>query len=374
MKQRIESIDVIRGISIIGILFMNILGFHYHEVYTVPFDYYQDHLSRLLYKLNMLVVHNSFYPIFAFLFGIGLAIMFSNLKKKGLSPAVVLYRRIIFMLLFGLIHGLLLFDGDILHTYALLAVVAIPFLFIRKGWSLGVGLCLFALNVLALVSTQLAGSHVQTAAGQGSREGDITASVADHDLMSVIVWNARNFITEHFPRFIEWYLANFIMMLPFILLGMWFYRFDGINKTKRHAKVAAVVGAISLMLGILIKWSGVSDYHDYSISQYLYVGGSLMAAAYMIGIILLAESYGFARCFNPFKAVGKLAFSNYILQSVTMVIIFYICGLYNTLSLLNLMLVAVGISIVQVICSNLYLRRYKTGPLEYVWRRLTYWR
>lgn len=83
MMKRIESIDIMRGISIMGILFMNIVGFHMNEVFTNPLDYFQLPLDRILYYFDILFVHNSFYPIFSFLFGFGLAIMATNIRQRG---------------------------------------------------------------------------------------------------------------------------------------------------------------------------------------------------------------------------------------------------------------------------------------------------
>lgn len=105
IKQRILSLDVMRGISLMGILFMNALGVHYFSVFDEPFHYYKDSWRQFIYQLNLVFIQNAFYPIFAFLFGAGLAIMYTNMVNKGMKPGIVLYRRILAMLAFGLVHG-----------------------------------------------------------------------------------------------------------------------------------------------------------------------------------------------------------------------------------------------------------------------------
>ena len=373
MTQRIESIDIIRGISIIGILFMNILGYHFYDIYMEPFKTYTDSVSKTLYELNMLFIHNSFYPIFAFLFGLGLAIMYTNLKRKNMKPGIVLYRRIFFMMIFGFIHGMLLFNGDILHLYATLAIIAIPFLFIKKRYALIVSFVLFCLNILVWISS-IAWKEGLSLDGltQDSSLG-LQSSILQHDILGIIQWNSQIFLSEKYPHFFTWLLPNVLMVLPFILFGMWFYRSDLINKIQNNIKLATIIAILCAVIGFAIKAIGVYQYDVITTSQHIYVGGSLVAAAYFLVVVIMCEQPKLLNLLAPFKAMGKLAFTNYIMQSLFMFIIFYVLGYYNQLSLLQITCIGIVISVFQVIFSNLYMKHYKTGPLEYLWRRLTYW-
>ncbi|WP_414054256.1 DUF418 domain-containing protein [Macrococcus equi] len=372
MKQRIESIDIIRGISIIGILFMNILGFHIYNVYLEPFKIYKDSMSQTLYQLNMLFVHNSFYPIFAFLFGLGLAIMYTNMKHKNIKPGIVLYRRIFFMMIFGFIHGMLLFNGDFLHLYATLAIVAIPFLFIRKRHALITSTILFGLNILVWISSIIWKEEINMDGLAQDSTAGLKSDIAHHDIAGIIQWNSDIFISEKYPHVFTWLLPNILMVFPFILFGIWFYKSDGINKIRHNIKRSTIIAILLAVIGFAIKAMGVYQYDVITTSQHIYIGGSLVAAAYFIAVVIMCEQPKLLNLLSPFKALGKLAFTNYIMQSVFMFIIFYGLGYYSKLTLLQITLIGVGIAITQVICSNIYLKYYKMGPLEYVWRKLTY--
>ncbi|MCY1025976.1 DUF418 domain-containing protein, partial [Mammaliicoccus sciuri] len=134
-KQRIFSIDALRGFSLLGILLMNILTFAYPYQIINPFEFFQ-HQDGAWFKISSLFIIASFYPIFAFLFGYGLSIMYQNSLDKGLNYYPMITRRLLFLLLLGIIHGVFIFYGDILSTYALLGLIAIIFVRLKPQYTL----------------------------------------------------------------------------------------------------------------------------------------------------------------------------------------------------------------------------------------------
>ena len=135
-KERIYSLDVLRGFSLFGIILMNIIGFTHDTFHMNPYVMFQYGWNRVLYSLEVLFVQNSFYPIFAFLFGYGLAMMHDSAKKRNKNFVPIVYRRLIAMIIFGVIHGMLIFSGDILQSYAIVTLVGALFLFVDRLYSL----------------------------------------------------------------------------------------------------------------------------------------------------------------------------------------------------------------------------------------------
>ncbi|UXS67940.1 DUF418 domain-containing protein [Staphylococcus chromogenes] len=363
------SLDVMRGISLMGILFMNALGVHYFTVFDAPFQVYKDPWSQFLYKLNLVFIQNSFYPIFAFLFGVGLAIMFTNMTKKGMKPGIVLYRRVFAMLVFGTLHGLFLYNGDILHTYATLGLIVILFLFIRRKIAFIVSTCFLLLNFVLFLSSF---NEVAKKVVPFERDPNINHILTSGHILEIIQWNMREFVNVSTFLSVGGFFSGLITVFPFILLGTWAYRFDLFHKMRDHLKIVAIVAFVSLTVGIFIKTLSFDVLGSSLAPQVLFVGGTFMAVGYFCIVTLLCEIPRMAKALNPMQAVGKLGFTVYITQSIILFVIFYVFKLYGTLSIGEVYLVTLLVMIFQIIACNIYLKFYKMGPLEWLWRKITY--
>ncbi|MGH9672545.1 MAG: DUF418 domain-containing protein, partial [Bryobacteraceae bacterium] len=130
-SERISSLDVIRGIAVLGILAMNIIGFAFHTaVYADPtVQGGATGANLFIYVFNSLVFDGKMRGIFSMLFGAGVLLMITRLEAKGsaLPPADIHYRRMLWLLLFGIAHAFLLWWGEILYPYALLGLALYPF-------------------------------------------------------------------------------------------------------------------------------------------------------------------------------------------------------------------------------------------------------
>ncbi|KAA1042350.1 DUF418 domain-containing protein [Macrococcus equipercicus] len=376
-KERIYSLDVLRGFSLFGIIIMNIVGFTHDTFHMNPYLIFRHGWDRVLYSIEVLFVQNSFYPIFAFLFGYGLAMMHESAAARGSSFAPIAYRRLSAMIIFGVIHGMLIFSGDILQSYAIVTLVGVLFLFIDRAFSLIAALFLWLLYAalywvptltLALQRPELdyMGSNTQAAR-------HMMAVLNSHDLVKIIQLTGDNFLTYFFVTDADSFLFRATSLLPLILLGMFAKRVRLFERLIRYRKYAVLLAAVFFVSGLAIKSLPLIYYGRFSLDQVgVYSGGIILAAAYVIALVLLSEHATFRTWTAPLSKVGRLSFTTYIMQSILMFIIVYGFQLFGTLNLLETYTIAVLIYLFNIIFAVCYLKKFKQGPLEYIWRKITY--
>lgn len=371
-KQRIFSIDALRGFSLLGILLMNILTFAFPYQIINPFEFFQQQ-DGALFKISSLFIIASFYPIFAFLFGYGLSIMYQNSIEKELNYYPMIIRRLSFLLLIGMIHGIFIFYGDILATYALLGFIAIIFVRLKPQHSLvaltiGFGI-LILLYILPMVLLQDA-TQVENFVGLQELER-VNNILASADYLSIIGVNLKYFGMN---------IANTILVgpfsiLPIMLFGIYAHQINWLNKIRNHKNLYTVIGLVIFILGLAIKMIQIvleGSMTSQLISQLL--GGPIVALSYIIFFVLLCEDATARKVLNPLQYIGKLSLTTYLTQSIICIFIFYGIGLnyYGKLPVLTIYTIAIVIYLVQLLLSYLYLKKFKQGPIEKLWRKVTY--
>ncbi len=371
-KQRIFSIDALRGFSLLGILLMNILTFAFPYQIINPFEFFQQQ-DGALFKISSLFIIASFYPIFAFLFGYGLSIMYQNSIEKELNYYPMIIRRLSFLLLIGMIHGIFIFYGDILATYALLGFIAIIFVRLKPQHSLvaltiGFGI-LILLYILPMVLLQDA-TQVENFVGLQELER-VNNILASADYLSIIGVNLKYFGMN---------VANTILVgpfsiLPIMLFGIYAHQINWLNKIRNHKNLYTVIGLVIFILGLAIKMIQIvleGSMTSQLISQML--GGPIVALSYIIFFVLLCEDATARKVLNPLQYIGKLSLTTYLTQSIICIFIFYGIGLnyYGKLPVLTIYTIAIVIYLVQLLLSYLYLKKFNQGPIEKLWRKVTY--
>lgn len=377
--ERIEAIDIIRGFALFGVLWMNL----YEQVGLVMPYGALDHLptaqlDRWVGAASQWLMQGKAQALFSLLFGFGFANIISRLDARGASPAIFL-RRIAVLLVFGLIDIFLLWIGDILTAYAVMGF----FLYFTRNWPTRLlvlvglpvavlGLPLLQLGILLIWDGNWwwlplwdEGMEIRSVLFRGS---DYPAYVAE-------LWRAT---------WTEWWTTP--ALFPYLaqifgrfLLGSWVFRKGWLGHVAAHRQVFARTALIALPAGLLLagfdtavaqfeimpRWTGQA------VNQ---LATLVLAVGYGAGIVLLHLQGRFAALFNGLQAVGRMALSNYLTQSL-----FYLFAVYGfglglmawlgaTLSLL----LAVGFFAVQIGFSLWWLSRYRFGPLEWLWRWLTY--
>ncbi|NGX77115.1 DUF418 domain-containing protein [Staphylococcus sciuri] len=371
-KQRIFSIDALRGFSLLGILLMNILTFAYPYQIINPFEFFQ-HQDGAWFKISSLFIIASFYPIFAFLFGYGLSIMYQNSLDKGLNYYPMITRRLLFLLLLGIIHGVFIFYGDILSTYALLGLIAIIFVRLKPQYTLitlSIGIGIFVLLYLLPMILLKDVTQIESFVGLQELER-VNNILSSADYVSIIGFNLKYFGMN---------IANAILVgpfsiLPIMLFGIYAHQINWFNKIKQHKNLYMVIGVVVLILGLAIKM--IQIVLEGSVTSQLMsqmIGGPIVALSYIMFFVILCEDQTVRKILTPLQSIGKLSLTTYIMQSVICIIIFYGVGLnyYGKLPVLTIYIIGIVIYCVQLIVSYLYLLRFKQGPLEKLWRKVTY--
>ncbi|WP_436863623.1 DUF418 domain-containing protein [Mammaliicoccus sciuri] len=371
-KQRIFSIDALRGFSLLGILLMNILTFAYPYQIINPFEFFQ-HQDGAWFKISSLFIIASFYPIFAFLFGYGLSIMYQNSLDKGLNYYPMITRRLLFLLLLGIIHGVFIFYGDILSTYALLGLIAIIFVRLKPQITLvalSIGIGIFVLLYLLPMILLKDVTQIESFVGLQELER-VNNILSSADYVSIIGFNLKYFGMN---------IANAILVgpfsiLPIMLFGIYAHQINWFNKIKQHKNLYMVIGVVVLILGLAIKM--IQIVLEGSVTSQLMsqmIGGPIVALSYIMFFVILCEDQTARKILTPLQSIGKLSLTTYISQSIICIIIFYGVGLnyYGKLPVLNIYIIGIVIYFVQLIVSYLYLMKFKQGPLEKLWRKVTY--
>lgn len=371
-KQRIFSIDALRGFSLLGILLMNILTFAYPYQIINPFEFFQ-HQDGAWFKISSLFIIASFYPIFAFLFGYGLSIMYQNSLDKGLNYYPMITRRLLFLLLLGIIHGVFIFYGDILSTYALLGLIAIIFVRLKPQFTLvalSIGIGIFVLLYLLPMILLKDVTQIESFVGLQELER-VNNILSSADYVSIIGFNLK-----YFGMNIEnAILVGPFSILPIMLFGIYAHQINWFNKIKQHKNLYMVIGVVVLILGLAIKM--IQIVLEGSVTSQLMsqmIGGPIVALSYIMFFVILCEDQTARKILTPLQSIGKLSLTTYISQSIICIIIFYGVGLnyYGKLPVLNIYIIGIVIYFVQLIVSYLYLMKFKQGLLEKLWRKVTY--
>lgn len=391
-RDRIGSLDVIRGIALLGILLMNIQSFSMiSAAYFNPTAYGDlNGMNYAVWYITHLIADQKFMTIFAMLFGAGIVLMAGRAEASGRSPALIHYRRMFFLILIGLAHAHLLFYGDILVIYGLSALVV--YLFWRRS---PVALIVSGLFLLAV------GAGIYIGAGMTVENWpDVVRDVIAESWMPSNEkvaeelaayrgdWLSQSshrspYATEfHTMTYAFW---GFWRSAGLMLIGMGLYKL-GIFQLGDPKKFAVPAVAAAVLVGLPTVAFGVYQHHahgwqsDYSFwfgVQYNY-WASIVISLGWIGLMLwLLTGNWFKPLASRFAAIGQTALSNYILQSVLCASIFYGfsfgLGLFGSVERTGQLLVVFAVWAIQLLISPLWLKRFQYGPLEWLWRSLTYW-
>ncbi|MCR2821011.1 DUF418 domain-containing protein [Lederbergia panacisoli] len=376
-EERIHTLDVLRGFSLLGILLINMISFQSPMSYYNPYEWWQYDDARLYMWLDIFV-QASFYPIFAMMFGYGMVIMKDRLNEKGFSFWKVSIRRLIVLLFLGIFHAFLIWYGDILITYATMGLILLLFLRLSGPMLLGLGGILYLLpqlfyGALIMLST-LFGSDsladfVDIVNLQQSSEIYANGSFWEITMQRIADWSMGNGPAEFF--------LYLFMILPLMLLGAGAAKLKWLQKANDQRKKWITILTISLPIGLVVKLLPLLIEPSISI-QYIQdmIGGPLLGIAYIAIIVLLMSYNLIGKLLKPIASAGRMSITIYLSQSIIGTLIFYNygLGLYGQMSMATGTLLAFAIYVIQVIIAEMWLAKFKHGPVEKLWRILTYGR
>ncbi|TPN81739.1 DUF418 domain-containing protein [Aquimarina algicola] len=381
-QRRIELLDIFRGFAVFGIFVVNI------EVMNCVFanqDSYNQQwtsdVDLLAIRIFQLFFYTKFFPIFSFLFGLGISMQALKLHSKNQFTFSFLSRRMLVLFIFGVLHIVLLWPGDVIHLYAILGLFTI--LLIRASNTFI--LCLSILLFVFPFYDQIA---------------EFLFNIFDYDPMyylrdypsDKIVTTIRNgsYIEGLVLRVMD-YLSNLPMLLSILapialsmfLLGLYFGKNQLIYSIKEwiiRIKIPMLSIVIVsnvyriLFLFILPSTAMYREFHPFFIKT-MVISDTIMGLFYLWLIAwCYYHSATLKRFLSPLRHVGRMALTNYIMHSGIGLILFSSVGLslYQTLSPSELLLAAILVFGVQIILSKLWLSYFQFGPLEWIWRCLTY--
>lgn len=422
-EERVSAVDTLRGFALMGILIMNITSFGLSEGnYIFPLSTMKPVFDGPHWKANtffwfarMILAEGKMRALFSMLFGAGVILLTKRAEERGAGARVadIYLRRNMWLVVFGIVHAYLIWEGDILFFYGVAALLFLyPFRNVRAKRLLWTGAIVLVLNTLLSAGGQMmqtvsvqkkaaaaraayAKNHVVTeeqrkAIDAGDKQQgrfrrseketkeDIAAEQKGY--WSAQGNDAKNVFREHtkgsYVGFGDWF--------GMMLLGMGLYKngfLAGKLKTKTYAWTALIALGVAwpvIFLGCFEAWKSHFDmvkslswlFIPYDLGR---VGGALGNAA----VVMLVLRAGFVPWLTKrMAAVGQMALSNYLLTSISMRLLFVWSPLkwYGYMEYYKLYIVVLCVWIVNMTWSPIWLRHFYFGPVEWVWRSLTYWK
>ncbi len=390
--ERIVAIDILRGFALLGILIMNIQGFAMPAAaYSNPTAYGDlTGANRWVWTLSHIFADQKFMTIFSLLFGAGIVLMSEKLDARGQRAWGLHYRRTFWLLLIGLAHAYLLWSGDVLVAYALCGFWVYWLRRLRPGWQMALGILVVSIPALILLVTSLTMQFTPPEMLQELRADwqpaaeTIAEEVASYRGGWLTQMDARVPATVEFQTFglLFWALwrAGGLM-----LMGMALFRWGVLTGSCSRRFYAGMV-FLGLTIGLpVVSWGVVQNFANNWTMEYSQFGlgaqanywGSLFVSAAYIGLLMLfARSRALPWLQNALAAIGRTALSNYLLQTILATAIFYGhgLGLFGSVERVGQTGIVAAIWAFQLVVSPLWLRHYRFGPLEWLWRSLSYWR
>lgn len=383
---RIHSLDLLRGFAVLGILIMNITSFSQVNIaYMNPMiGAGLEGYNQYFHAFNYIFADTRFMSIFSILFGAGVVLFTNNAEAKGKKVGALHYKRMFWLLLFGFLHAYFIWEGDILVAYAIcgcliyllrkktvrvLLIISIILFIVPLTFNL---MTYYGMTVEELESTF---AFFYPSSEEINTEVQIMQG-SFLEQMPIRLENAIEFQTLVFM------IETFWRTTSLMLLGMILYR-KGILSANKSISYYSKMILIGFGIGLIISLIGLNQSYDsgwsgaYVMSigvNYKLISGVFIAIGY-IGFVMWCFKKGvFKKLQNRLQSAGRMAFTNYIGMSVICSLIFNGHGLalYGTFDRLQQFLVVVFIWVLILIVSPLILRKYRYGPLEWLWRKLTY--
>jgi uncharacterized protein len=390
-EERVFALDVIRGVALLGIFIMNMPGF-VASFYSgmVGFHHWPDWSDRIVEVLRNVLLGGKFNSMFSFLFGIGFTIQLVRLlEREGPSGYGIYVRRLLALLAFGVVHACLLWTGDVLHIYALLGFLLLLLRNVSNRTIVTlIVLCVIAPPLISLMRISFGvpedytlGADVfqrwQTSNNAAYGQGSFLDAAREHTremlflytdggsavyVLSFYVQMATTLLIGVLAGRQRW-VQNAAQLMPTMIVWQWSMLVVGL--------VSGVVYAYGEVRGLMF-----SDPLAAVWTSFAYVLCRLGLVTFYVVVLLRLCLHSAWRTFlKPIAVVGRMPLSNYLLQTLMATFIFYGWGLgyWNRGTPSHWFQLAVCLYlVVQIPLSSLWMAHFRYGPMEYVWRVLTY--
>ncbi|GAA3113328.1 DUF418 domain-containing protein [Streptosporangium carneum] len=314
-RPRVDALDVLRGFALCGILLANV-----RPISNLGGVVVSESAGGAAEAWMGLLVEQRFFPIFSLLFGVGFSLLLDSAAGRAVNPRLLLLRRLLVLLAVGAAHFLLLWRGDILTTYAVVGLlVLLPSTWLPRWAVAGLAAALVAASLIA--------------------GGDRTVLVAG-----------------------------------LFLLGSALARYGVTDRIERSARGPVVVGLVLAAGAAAALWSRVDDVRDPGFGLSLALTGLLLAGVYVCALLVLLRTPLRPALRAVFLPLGRMALTNYLTATVVVLAAAHLHGRPQNWSWATVFSIAAAVLAAQWLFSTLWLRRFRQGPLEWLWRWATWGR
>jgi uncharacterized protein len=383
--------DVLRGVALFGVFLVNFTAFAGAQIMateqqllllpTAAFDFTLFDVLGWLFadKAN---------TVFAFLFGLGFALQLQRLEGRGVDFEALYRRRLTVLLIIGFVHFFFVWTWDILHLYALAGFLLLPLRRLSNRALLIAGVLLAAF-----------GRTTQKALAEFSSSGSwsgLPGGYADSDVLLRQQISERGDYFHLVSNFVDWvfvdYLASGLILgwllyaLGRFLIGAWVGRHGWVARApdflpgwRRLYRVALPAGLVLEGFATLLaksSWLPEWEHREFLADAVHLLAVPVLAAGYVAAIVVAFQGTLGRRLLTPFAAVGRMALTNYLTQSLVYGFVLFGIGpglaLAGKIGTTVIVAIVIGFFAVQMVVSHWWLRRYAYGPMEWVWRAFTY--
>lgn len=382
---RIVSIDIIRGVAVLGILIMNIQSFSMiSAAYLNPAAYGDlTGWNKTVWVVSHAVADQKFLSIFSILFGVGILLFCMNVEKKAYRPGRFYYRRLFWLFTIGLIHAYIFWHGDILVNYAICGALAFLFRKLSPWVLLALGLILF---LIPSFNYWLFGSSMEMWPPEAKENLNLSwmppQAAIDKEVTALTGgWSSE--LEWRIPETFKMQTFVFLIMLGWralsmMLVGMSLFKF-GFFSVGYSKLFYVILAAITLAIGYFLIMTGVDknfaaewkvEYSMFMGWQWNYIGSLFVAIGYLALLMLLIKMINL----NLLAKVGKMAFTNYLLMTLICTTIFYGHGFgyFGEVDRVSQVWIVLYVWLFLILFSWVWMRYFYFGPVEWLWRFLTY--
>ncbi|MGQ0589058.1 MAG: DUF418 domain-containing protein [Sphingosinicella sp.] len=407
--QRIEALDFVRGVALFGILLMNITGFGLPDAYTNPQNSGgAEGVNLLAWIVTQVGFEGTQRALFSMLFGASVILLTSRLEASGRADAADIYfRRNLWLIGFGLLNAfVLLWYGDILYAYGVTALFVFAFRKLAVRWLLTIGIAVLLLGAAwnAWDTWVLLDKHEAFAAAAAAR--DAGATLSEEQQGAITAWegartafkatpegmraateamrggyvSAFAYVREMSLWWQTWGLYRYFSdIFGMMLIGMALFH-AGVLTLRRRTGLYVAMMAGGYAVGLTVNFLETRWIIDHQFSALAFAQANLsydlgrlaMTIGHLGALLLFVRSNMLGLFRRAMAAVGQMAVTNYLTHSVVCAILFVGLGWFNTLERHQLYYVVFAIWAAQIVISPLWLRHFRFGPVEWLWRYLTY--
>ncbi len=369
--ERILAVDIIRGLALFGVLMVNILSNFRLPLLEHTLGHYAGlhGADRTIEILIAGVLEFKALTIFSFLFGVGIAIQAERASSRSLGARYFLARRMGWLLALGVMHLFVIWNGDILTLYAICGLLLLPL--ISAPWPI---LLLIGTAFIALPEFAWFGIHLPSGAAATS---DITQArdvYGNQGYFAIL----RLRWQETWSLIVPLLIAVLPRTVGLMYWGVAAWRSRILLSPQRHRRILVLCLLAGTALGGTVTandmWGAVLGHSPWPALRNLHIDAAiLLALAYFSGLLLWLTPQRAARM-PRIAAMGRMALTNYLVQSLVLGFIFYGYGfgLFGRLGSAAAASIGVAVYIAQVYLSRFWLERFRFGPVEWLWRSLSY--